>query len=402
MRTRAAHAAFPRHSTARHSTAWGHSLLRPGGCTCFKGNFGTAEAHSSHARHRPPARLSAGLPCPSRAHGVSPPAAYGSAGHRGTDLCRCRGCSSSFWKQTKQKESIAWLWRPPCPGEGDRRPGSAGGVLASSSLPPVLPVARGSRSGTRGHGVGAALHTVRLSAGIGRSPRMEAAPACAVSCVALAAGLAMPNATPAPIAQPGRRQHRSSGGVSGDLGWHCPRRWVRQGRMNLRPSLAVLQRLEEAAAPLWCRAPMWHRMMVGTEDGAHGTAGESVPCTGACSRWGPAQSGRIWQGPAGSGRRVAGLGAPHALVEESCVVGKPRLGGARRLTGRAAARSDSSTSVRVLIAPDSCGEAGKVNSLAAATGPAGAPAALSWLRAAALGLASTAAETWRAQPIFWA
>lgn len=57
---------------------------------------------------------------------------------RGTDLCRCRGCSSSFWKQTKQKESIAQLRWPPRPGEGDRRAGSAGGVLASSSPEPAV------------------------------------------------------------------------------------------------------------------------------------------------------------------------------------------------------------------------------------------------------------------------
>ena len=145
-----------RHGTAWHSTAW-HSAgpqspAARRGCACSKGNFGTAKAGSSHARHRPPARLGAVLPCLSRARGVSPPAACHPAGHRSTDLCRCRGCSSSFWKQTKQKESIAWLQRPPCRGEWDHRPGSAGGVLASSSPSPVPPVA--SRSPARGHGVG--------------------------------------------------------------------------------------------------------------------------------------------------------------------------------------------------------------------------------------------------------
>lgn len=40
----------------------------------------------------------------------------------------------------------------------------------------------------------------------------------------------------------------------------------------------------------------------------------------------------------------------------------------------------------------------EVNSSAAAAGPAQTPAALSWLRAAASGLASAAAETWQTQP----
>ena len=93
--------------------------------------------------------------------------------------------------------------------------------------------------------------------------------------------------------------------------------------------------------------------MAAASDGCRGRC--PPRCRGKCplrrdlQRWGPAGSGRVWQ----PGRE------PCALAEESCVGGELWLRGAR-LTGGAAARSDSYTSVRVLIAPDSCGEAGKL------------------------------------------
>lgn len=133
-------------SLSRHST--GSGLLWPG-------EVATAPEETL-ARPAPgpvpsPARCPA--PVPSlpwvSSSAVSPP---GLSRGGGTDLCRCRGCSSSFWKQTKQKESIAQARWPPRPGEGDRRAGSAGGVLASSS--PVPAVAGGSRWPSWGHGGG--------------------------------------------------------------------------------------------------------------------------------------------------------------------------------------------------------------------------------------------------------
>lgn len=118
---------------------------------------------------------------------------------RGTDLCRCRGCSSSFWKQTKQKESIA----PTHPGEGESRPGSAGEVLASSSPSAVLPV------GSHVHPAKAMVSGSPSHRWVSRSPHGEAAPGWDVSLITLAVEPAVPGATPAPIAQ------RCSGGACG-------------------------------------------------------------------------------------------------------------------------------------------------------------------------------------------
>lgn len=56
--------------SAQHS-ARPRSPLARRGCTCSKGNFGTAKAGSSHARHRPAAQLSAILPCLSQVCSIS-------------------------------------------------------------------------------------------------------------------------------------------------------------------------------------------------------------------------------------------------------------------------------------------------------------------------------------------
>lgn len=141
------------HSLSRHSTAPGHGLLWPG--------EDAPAPRETLAQPRQAALMPGIVPQPSSVpfshayhrFAASPPAACRPAGHRGTDLCRCRGCSSSFWKQTKQKESIAQLQQPPCPSEGDWRPGSAKVVLASSSPLPVRPAAGGSHLPTQGHGV---------------------------------------------------------------------------------------------------------------------------------------------------------------------------------------------------------------------------------------------------------
>lgn len=132
---------------------------------------------------------------------------------RGTDLCRCRGCSSSFWKQTKQKESIA----PTHPGEGESRPGCAREVLASSS-PSAVPLA-----GTHVHPARAMVSGSPSHRWAGRSPHGEAALGRAVSLITLATEPAVPGATPAPIAQ------RCSGAA-------CGVRGVQQGRTRPRPS----------------------------------------------------------------------------------------------------------------------------------------------------------------------
>lgn len=93
------------HTCCAHSLslAW-HSMA----LLCF-GHLDMLAPSGTLAQPRPvallpaqcPAQLGAVLSCALWACSMSPP-----AGHGGTDLCRCRGCSSSFWKQMKQKESI--------------------------------------------------------------------------------------------------------------------------------------------------------------------------------------------------------------------------------------------------------------------------------------------------------
>lgn len=90
-------------------------------------------------------------------------------------------------------------------------------------------------------------------------------------------------------------------------------------------ALVALQRPEDAATPLWTPAAMWH------PGGGH-SPGARGPVTAAS----PAQD-------LVAGRRP-GPACPRRKVGD--------------LTGRAAARSGSSGGVRVLIAPEPCGEAG--------------------------------------------
>lgn len=114
------------HGTARHSKWHGtwhgtvprHSPLRPGDdASAPTQTLGSAGGSPSATIPKP-----SPMPRP-----------------RSTDLWRCRGCSSSFWKQTKQKESIAQLRWPLQLGEGDSGPGSTGAALASSS-PSAVPL----------------------------------------------------------------------------------------------------------------------------------------------------------------------------------------------------------------------------------------------------------------------
>lgn len=90
-------------------------------------------------------------------------------------------------------------------------------------------------------------------------------------------------------------------------------------------ALVALQMPEDAATPLWTPAPMWH------PGGGH-SPGARGPVTAVS----PAQD-------LVAGRRP-GPACPRRKVGD--------------LTGRAAARSGSSGGVRVLIAPEPCGEAG--------------------------------------------
>lgn len=85
----------------------------------------------------------------------------------------------------------------------------------------------------------------------------------------------------------------ASPGLRGPAGWD---------EAPAKPRSAVLQRPGKAAAPLRHPVPMWHQTVAGAKDGARGTARQSIPCAGACSRWGPAGSGRVRQadGRAGS------------------------------------------------------------------------------------------------------
>lgn len=118
---------------------------------------------------------------------------------------------------------------------------------------------------------------------------MEVAPGCAVFRIALAPGPAMPNATPAPIMQPGQRQHRSSGGVDRDLGWH------RQGPRGPAEPCGTLE-AGESGCP--SPAPSAHVALDG--GGRRGRCPRC--CQGKCSLRKGLAGGGVWQDPAGSGR----------------------------------------------------------------------------------------------------
>lgn len=166
MHTRAVHTASPRHGTAWRGAAWHgvarHSTAQHWAVISFgqermrllQGKLWHSQGRQLSCQASSPSPARCHVPMPLMGSQHAPPAACHLAGHRGTDLCRCRGCSSSFWKQTKQKESIAQLWWPLRRGEGDHRRDSAEEVLASSSPSPVPPAAGGLRSPARGHGVG--------------------------------------------------------------------------------------------------------------------------------------------------------------------------------------------------------------------------------------------------------
>lgn len=140
------------------------------------------------------------------------------------------------------------------------------------------------------------------------------------------------------------RQHRAGTCPSSPSPWsqQCPvppRHPLRSGAQGLRAgsegssragrgpgrALVALQMPEDAATPLWTPAPMWH------PGGGH-SPGARGPVTAVS----PAQD-------LVAGRRP-GPACPRRKVGD--------------LTGRAAARSGSSGGVRVLIAPEPCGEAG--------------------------------------------